>query len=127
MRLGLSRDLGFSDEDRSENLRRASETAKLFNNSGLICILSMIAPNEDARSKSAKVVGEERFILVHLNAPAEICAERNRATDGDEAEESALHFQVPENPDLVLDTSQLSTSECVDKILEMLESKNLVV
>lgn len=126
MRLGLSRDLGFSSEDRSENLRRASETAKLFNKSGLICVLAMIAPNEDARAKSAGVVGDEHFVVVHLNAPEEVCLERNRATDGEEAEESKLEFQAPENADLELDTSKLSTVQCVDKIIELLEQKNFI-
>ena len=126
MRLGLSRDLGFSDDDRSENLRRASETAKLINNSGLICVLALIAPNEDARSKSAKVVGDDKFLLVHLDAPEEVCLERNRSTDGNESEESTLNFQVPADSDLILNTAELSTVECVDRILELLQQKNLV-
>jgi bifunctional enzyme CysN/CysC len=67
MRLGLSRDLGFSDEDRSENLRRASEAARLINNSGLICILALIAPSEEVRQRSRQVIGEENFIVVHLD------------------------------------------------------------
>ena len=127
MRLGLSRDLGFSDEDRSENLRRASETAKLLNHSGLICVLSMIAPNEEARIKSAKVIGEDKLLVVYLDAPKEICAERNRATDGEESEESVLKFEVPENTDLVLNTAELNTVECVDQIMTMLEKKGLIV
>ena len=126
MRLGLSRDLGFSDEDRSENLRRAAETARLFNHSGLICILAMIAPNEEARAKSAGVLGDDKFYVVHLNAPEDVCRERNRATDGDEAEESKLKFEKPENPNLELDTSKLTTVQCVDKIMELLEQNNLV-
>ena len=123
MRLGLSRDLGFASEDRSENLRRASEAARIINNSGLICVLALIAPNEVARGKSAQVIGEDKFIVVHLDAPPEICAERNR---DEEKEESKTDFETPSNPDLVLDTSKLSTKECVDQIVEMLESKQLI-
>lgn len=126
MRLGLSRDLGFSDDDRSENLRRAAEAAKLFNNSGLICILALIAPNEEARSKSAQVVGDNKFIVVHLDAPPEICAERNRASDGDAAEESDPHFEQPVDPALVLDTVKNDPAECVDQIMKLLELRKLV-
>ena len=125
MRLGLSRDLGFSKEDRSENLRRAAEAAKLVNHSGLICIVALIAPNEEARQRSAQVVGEDQFIVVHLDAPPEVCAERNQKTD-DSVEESQPDFQTPANPDLVIDTNSLLTNECVDKIMEMLNAKNLI-
>ncbi len=125
MRLGLSRDLSFSGEDRSENLRRAAEAAKLFNNSGLICILALIAPNEEARGRSAQVIGEEQFFVVHLNASPEVCAERNRK-DSDATEESSVDFQTPTNPDLVLDTEKSSPSQCVDQIYTLLESKGLI-
>lgn len=125
MRLGLSRDLGFSDEDRSENLRRASEAAKLINNSGVICVLALIAPNEEARGRSAQVLGEDKLLVVHLDAPKEVCAERNQK-DEEDAVESSLEFQKPENPDLVLDTDALAPNECVDQIIQLLESKNLI-
>ena len=128
MRLGLSRDLGFSDEDRSENLRRAAEAAKLFNNSGLICVLALIAPNEDVRQRAAQVIGEDRFIVVHLDPPADVCAERDRRRDNaDETiEKSTPDFQKPEHPDLVLDTSTMDTGTCVDKIIQLLESKDII-
>ncbi len=123
LRLGLSRDLSFGMEDRSENLRRGSEAARIVNKSGLICILALIAPNEEARGKSAQVIGDDKFILVHLDAPPEVCSERN---NDEEKDEVSLDFDTPENPDLVLDTSKLSTKECVDKILELLASKQLI-
>ena len=126
MRLGLSRDLGFSTEDRSENLRRASEAAKLMNNSGLICVLALIAPNEATRKRAAQVVGEEQFIVIHLDAPAEVCAARNETAHDTEIEEAEPDFQTPENPDLVLDTNALAPNECVDKIVELLESRQLI-
>ncbi len=126
IRLGLSRDLGFSGEDRSENLRRASEAARLMNHSGLICVLALIAPNEETRGRSAQVIGEDRFIVVHLTAPADVCARRNRGSDPDAVEESAPDFQTPANPDLTLDTNALNTNECVDRIMELLETRKLV-
>ena len=125
MRLGLSRDLGFSREDRSENLRRASEAANLINTSGLICVLALIAPNEEARGRAAEVIGTERFIVVHLDAPPELCAKRHK-NDDDEAQEAIPDFQNPSNPDLVLNTESLPTQDCVDKIIELLESRKLI-
>ncbi|MCA9267749.1 MAG: adenylyl-sulfate kinase, partial [Planctomycetales bacterium] len=78
MRLGISRDLGFTAEERSENLRRSAEAAKLLNDAGLICICAFVAPSEAARRKAAGVVGEERFLVVHLNAPVEVCRARDK-------------------------------------------------
>ncbi len=78
MRLGISRDLGFTAEDRSENLRRSAEVAKLMNDAGLICIGAFVAPREDVRQRAAQVVGPERFLVVHLNAPLEVCRQRDQ-------------------------------------------------
>ncbi len=126
MRLGLSRDLGFSDEDRSENLRRASEAARLINNSGLICVLALIAPSEEVRRRSAQVIGDENFIVVHLDAPADVCAQRNQGNRLEDAEEAIPNFQQPENPNLVLNTNALNPAQCVDRIIELLKSKQLI-
>ena len=127
MRLGISRDLGFSTVDRSENLRRAAEFAKLMNHSGLICILALVSPHDEARVKAAQVVGDDNFLLVHLAASAEVCQARNQTDrDGETTERVALDYQQPGSPDLVLDTENLSTIECVDEIVKLLESKQRI-
>ena len=129
MRMGLSRDLQFSRDDRSENVRRAAEVARLMNRSGLICLMSLIAPNEEVRQRAAKVVGEEQFIAVHLNASDEVCAARNESAKKlteEDGQESAVAYQVPENPDLVLDTEKVPAHECIEKVIELLESRDLV-
>ena len=129
MRMGLSRDLQFSRDDRSENVRRAAEVARLMNRSGLICLMSLIAPNEEVRQRAAKVVGEEQFIVVHLNASDEVCASRNESAKKlteEDGQESAVAYQVPENPDLVLDTEKVPAHECIEKVIELLESRDLV-
>ena len=127
MRLGLSRDLGFSLDDRSENLRRAAEVAKLFNNSGLITLMALVAPNEESRQKAAQVIGPERFLVVHLDATPEVCEQRNqRDREGETVERAALDYQLPAQPDLVLDTEKLSVRESVEKIVELLESKRII-
>jgi bifunctional enzyme CysN/CysC len=127
MRLGLCRDLGFSDEDRSENLRRAAEVARLMNNAGWICILALVAPDEEVRQRAAEVIGDDRFIVIHLTASAETCRARHQADkDGQSFEETAPRYQPPENPDLVLNTESLAPAECVDKIIELLESQQFI-
>ena len=129
MRMGLSRDLQFSRDDRSENVRRAAEVARLMNRSGLICLMSLIAPNEEVRQRAAKVIGEEQFIVVHLNASDEVCASRNESAKKlteEDGQESAVTYQVPANPDLVLDTEKVPAHECIEKVIELLESRDLV-
>ena len=127
MRLGISRDLGFSGADRSENLRRAAEFGKLMNHNGLLCILALVAPSEEAREKAAQVVGEDQFLVVHLKASAEVCEARNQeARDGETNERAELDYQEPAQADLVLDTEKLDSVECVDAIIELLESKEII-
>ena len=127
LRLGISRDLGFSEMDRSENLRRAAEFGKLMNHNGLICILAMVAPSSEARQKAAQVAGEDNFVVVHLKAPTDVCAARNQdARDGETTERAALDYQEPDAADLVLDTEKLNTIACVDAITEFLESKQFI-
>ena len=131
MRLGVSRDLGFTLEDRSENLRRSAEVAKLMNDAGLICIAGFLAPQDAVRKKAAQVVGEDRFITVHLSAPVDVCRERDpdghyaRADSGELANFPGVSapYEEPSAPDLVLPTHELSVEDCVDRIIELLESK----
>lgn len=124
IRLGISRDLGFSAENRSENVRRCAEIAKLFNESGLISILSLVAPKEDIRQKAATVVGAERFITIHLDAPAELCRERNLG-EREVTDEALLNYEAPVEADLVLRTDSTEPADCVTKIVELLEQKDI--
>ncbi len=127
LRVGLARDLGFSRENRSENLRRAAEVAKLMNKAGLICVMALVSPNEEMRKRAATVVGPENFILVHLDAPAEVCSQRNLSAQVEGVtEESLTNYQPPETADLVLHTNEMSSAECVEKILDLLESRNII-
>jgi bifunctional enzyme CysN/CysC len=127
LRVGLARDLGFSKEDRSENLRRAAEVARLMNNAGIICVMALVSPDEETRQRAAQVIQPDNFIVIHLDAPAELCAQRNLSARREGAvEETMTHYEPPETADLVLDTSQLSAVECVDAIIQMLESKDVI-
>ena len=129
-RIGLSRDLNFSKVGRSENVRRAAEVGKLMNKAGIICLLSFVSPNMEVRKKAAEVIGSDRFVVVHLNAPAELCSERNlsskKAVEA-QAPEAETDYQPPTDADLVLETDKASPQECVDEVIKLLESKGFIV
>ncbi len=134
LRLGISRDLGFTLENRSENIRRSAEVAKLFNGAGLICIAAFIAPDGKVREKAAEVVGSERFLVVHLDAPIEICRQRDNQGRYERAEAGELvdfpgvsaDYDAPVDPALRLRTDELSVAECVDRIVELLRDRNSI-
>jgi bifunctional enzyme CysN/CysC len=121
LRLGLSRDLGFSAEERSENVRRTAEVARLLNNAGLICILSMVAPDEHVRRRAAEVVGTDRFYVVHLSATSELLARATKDNQDDQAP-----YQPPDEPDLTLEVGRHSTAECVHQLLEFFNRRQLL-
>jgi len=134
LRLGLNRDLGFSEKDRSENLRRTIEVAKLFNEAGLICVCAFVAPTEDLRQKARELVGTDRFLLVHLDAPLEVC--RKRDTEGMYAKADAgeiqnfpgvsLAYEPPVSADLTLPTDEWSVDQCVDRIVKELVDRKWI-
>lgn len=134
MRLGISRDLGFTAEDRSENLRRSAEVAKLMNDAGLICIGAFVAPSEDVRQRAAQVIGAERFLVVYLSAPVDVCRQRDqrgqyaKADNGEIASFPGVSapYEPPPTPDLVLPTHELNVEQCVDRVLDMLRQKNVI-
>ena len=134
VRKGLSRDLGFSAEDRSENLRRSGHLAHALNDAGLICIASLVAPAEDVRQKVAQLIGSQRFLVVHVATPLEVC--RQRDTKGQYAKADAgempnfpgvtAPYEPPANPDLVVDASESSPAECADQVIELLRAKEFI-
>lgn len=77
VRTGLCKDLGYSLEDRLENIRRIAEVAKIFKDSGIIVICSFISPTHEIRSMAKEIIGEEHFIEVYVNAPLEVCEQRD--------------------------------------------------
>ena len=128
LRIGLSRDLNFSKDHRSENVRRAAEVATLMNKAGLVCLLSLVSPNEEVRKKAAQVVGNDHFVVVHVTAPDEICQQRHAPTmpTGEEPQETKVNYQPPTDADLVLETDKTSPAECVSKVIELLETKGFI-
>jgi bifunctional enzyme CysN/CysC len=93
----------------------------------MICVMALVSPNDETRQRAAKAIGSENFILVHLDAPADLCSERNLSGNKEGAtEEKMSSYQPPENADLVLNTAELSPAECVEKVIELLESKKVI-
>ena len=134
LRRGLSRDLGFTAEDRSENLRRAAEVAKTLNDSGLVTIAAFVAPQEAVRQKAAEVVGHDRFLVVHVDAPEEY--RRAQDDQGVYAKADAgeiqnltgvsLEYEPPAEPDLVLKPAEQSTEACAAAVVTLLEERGVV-
>mgnify|MGYP001305973784 CR=1 FL=1 len=129
MRLGPSLDLGFDSDARSENLRRSIEIAKLMARNGLITICSFVAPSEEVRQRARESVGDD-LLIVHVDAPVEVCRERNHAFY-EAAEEEGLEtipgvnlpYEAPENPDVTLTTDTLSIEDSVERLMALLEEK----
>ena len=132
-RLGMSRDLGFSPRERSENIRRAAETARLMNDAGLICLTAFVAPEEAVRERARQTIGEQRFLEVLLTAPLEVLRERDddglyAAAERGEASLPGVSaaFDQPAAPDLVLATDVLDVETCAERIVELLRQRGFI-
>ena len=134
MRQGLSRDLGFTADDRSENLRRSAEVAKIVNDAGLICLCAFVAPHETVRQKAKQVIGADRFLEIYLSAPAEYCKKRDTTGAYELAESGKLAsfpgvsatFEPPANADLVLPTHEISVEEGVERVLGLMRERGYI-
>lgn len=131
MRFGISRDLGFSAPERSENLRRAAEIAKTLNESGLICIAAFVAPHEDVRNRVRDLIGLDRFHHIHLEASLEVCRERDTTGRYLAAERGEIEdypgvtsvYQDPDSSAVRVQTDVLSREEVLQKVLAVIEYK----
>jgi adenylylsulfate kinase len=130
-RLGINKDLGFSSADRTENIRRVAEMAKLFLESGTIVITSFISPLISDREMAKKIIGDSDFVEVFINCPLEICEERDvkglyaKARRGEIKDFTGIDspFEAPLNADVELFTNQNSIEECVEIILDKIKLK----
>lgn len=134
VRLGISKDLGFTAVDRSENLRRVAEIAHLINSQGLIAIAALLAPQADARARAKQLVGADKWVEVFLDTPLSVCRSRDttglyEAADRGDIEEFpgvSATYEEPEDADLRLDTSDMTVDQCVEAIVELLIGKGFV-
>jgi adenylylsulfate kinase len=129
IRHGLNKDLGFSPEDRNENIRRISEVANLFSDAGLITITAFISPYRRVRNYCRELVGENRFIEIYTKASLETCEKRDpkglysKARAGIIKDFTGINapYEEPKNPNLVIDTDKNNIEECADIVIKRLE------
>ncbi len=131
MRQGLNRDLGFTADDRSENLRRSAEVAKLINDAGIITVAAFVAPHEAVRERVKDVIGRDRVLEVYCTAPMDVLRSRDHSGAYKLADEGKIvqmpgvtaAFEAPKAPDLVLPTDSLGVDECVDRIVAQMKAR----
>ena len=128
IRSGINNNLGFTEADRVENIRRIAEVSKLFLDTGVITIAAFISPNNDIREMAADIIGQDDFLEVYVSTPLEECERRDvkglyaKARKGEIKNFTGISapFEEPAQPALVLDTSALSLEESVNKLLELI-------
>ncbi len=134
IRHGLNRNLGFSPEDRDENIRRIGEVAKLFADAGTIVITAFISPYRQGRDEARYLLERNDFFEVYVNAPVPVCEHRDpkglykKARQGIIKEFTGISapYEEPENPEIVLDTERFTVEECTQQILQKLAEKKVI-
>lgn len=128
IRSGINNNLGFTEADRIENIRRIAEVSKLFVDTGIITIAAFISPSNDIREMAANIIGKDDFLEVYVSTPIEECERRDvkglyaKARRGEIKDFTGISapFEAPAHPALTLDTSALSLKESVNKLLELI-------
>ena len=128
VRTGINKNLGFSPEDRLENIRRIAETAKLFLNCGIITLCCFVSPTEELRRLAESIVGPDDFIEVYVNTPIEECERRDvkglyaKARSGEIPDFTGISapFEPPAHPSIVIQTAGRTEEECVQDLLKFL-------
>jgi bifunctional enzyme CysN/CysC len=126
VRQGLSQDLGFSLEDRSENLRRVAEVAKLFAEAGMICITAFVSPLQEDRERARAIIGPDRFLEVFVECPFSECEKRDpkslykKMRQGEVKDFTGVDspYEAPREPHLTLPTAQLDSERCAELLQE---------
>jgi adenylylsulfate kinase len=134
IRHGMNKNLGFSPEDREENIRRISEVAKLFIDAGVITMTAFISPYRSDRRKARQLVEAGRFVEIFVKVPLEVAEERDpkglykKARAGMIKDFTGIDapYEEPENPELVIDTNEHDLGECVAIILDYLEINGII-
>jgi len=135
IRHGLNGDLGFSPEARTENIRRIGEVAKLFADAGTIAITAFISPYREDRDKVRALLDrEEDFVEIYVEAPLEVCEERDpkglykKARAGEIPEFTGISapYEAPDRPEIVVNTAEADVAACVDRIIDVLVERGYV-
>lgn len=135
VRHGLCSDLGFSSEDRHENIRRISELSKLFLEANIITLTAFISPFSEDRARARSLIGNHQFIEIYCKATLNVCEQRDvkglyaKARTGEILNFTGISspYEAPRNPELELDTGIESLSACVEKIIDCLKTKGIII
>jgi adenylyl-sulfate kinase len=131
IRCGLNQDLGFSAEDRAENIRRISEVANLFRDAGIITLACFISPLKAMRQQAKQIIGPDHFIEIFVKADLATCQRRDpkglyqKAANGEIANFTGISapYEEPEAPDCVIDTVRDNLDTCVHRVTEVIKDK----
>ena len=134
VRHGLNKNLGFSPEDRTENIRRIGEVSKLFNDAGVIVLTAFISPYRADRDAVREILPEGEFVEVLVDCPLDECERRDvkglyqKARAGEIPEFTGISapYEPPEKPEIVLKTAESSVDECVAQVLDYLSKKGIL-
>jgi bifunctional enzyme CysN/CysC len=134
VRHGLNRDLGFSDADRVENIRRVGEVARLFNNAGMIVLVAAISPFREGRDAARALVEPGRFVEVHVDTPLEVAERRDvkglykKARAGQLLNFTGIDspYEAPEQPEVRIDSSFESAEDAADEVFRVLATMGLL-
>lgn len=132
IRSGINRNLGFSEEDRVENIRRIAEVGKLFVDTGIVTIAAFISPTNQLREMAAEIIGKDDFREIYVSTPLSVCEQRDvkglyaRALRGEIKDFTGVSapFEAPEHPAISLDTSKLTLEEAVNQVLQLIFESN---
>jgi len=135
VRHGLCSDLGFTQEDREENIRRVGEMAKLFTEAGIIAITAFISPFSADRERVRALVAQNDFIEIYCRCTIDVCEQRDvkglyaKARQGLIPNFTGISspYEIPQNPEITVDTDTLSLDECVEQVLAYLKLKQVIV
>jgi adenylyl-sulfate kinase len=134
VRHGLNKDLGFSDSDRVENIRRIGEMAKLFADSGLIVLSAFISPFRADRQMVRDLVEDGEFIEIHMSTPLSVCEQRDpkglykKARQGEIKNFTGIDssYEAPESPEITLNTAECDIEACADKVIAYLKQNHII-
>jgi len=131
VRTGINNNLGFSESDRTENIRRIAEVSKLFLNCGIVCINCFVSPTQAIRQQAKNIIGAADFVEVFINTPLEECERRDvkglykKARAGEIADFTGISspFEAPENPDVMLLTEGKTVEQNVEELFHIIIAK----
>ena len=134
VRMGLNKDLGFSPEDRTENIRRITEVAKLFADSGSLVLTAFISPYLEDRIQAREIIGQEDFIEIYIKADLSVCESRDpkglykKARAGEIKGFTGIDapYEAPKNPELIIESDKYDVDTCAEKIVDFLIRKNII-